>query len=655
MIRRLLIANRGEIACRIMATCRRLGIHSIAVYSEADRDARHVRLADEAHLLGPAAAAESYLNGQRIIEVALASGAEAVHPGYGFLSEQAAFAQACSAAGLVFVGPAPETIRLMGLKQEAKALAIQAGVGVLPGYYADETSPAGLPAEAARVGFPLLVKAIAGGGGRGMRIVREPGALAEALVEAGREALASFGDGRVMLERFIERPRHIEVQVFGDSHGQVVHLFDRECSVQRRHQKVIEEAPAPGLPPRLRAGLADAAVRIARAARYVNAGTVEFIVEPDGQFHFLEMNTRLQVEHPVTEQVTGLDLVEWQLRVASGEPLPLRQDAITLDGHAIEVRLCSEDPARGFLPSTGLVTHWVTPAAEGTWRIEHGVEAGDRITPHYDSLAAKLVASGRDRDEALVRLQHGLDKTAVFGVTTNLSLLRRICAHPDFAAVGVDTTWLDRHLEALTAAPTALEPHALLALADWCLPTGRRGSEDPSPWALEDGWRLDGAGRLTVALDGNPGLRLAIQRRGQHLEVVAAGKRVEGNVSMGLGGLTWVTCQGETRSVFVCGHGEQVATGGVAGGPWRLASPWPLSVSTAEAERNPASPLPGRVVAVQVQLGDEVAAGQVLAVVEGMKIQHTVRAGMAGRVARCNVAAGDAVEAEQVLFEINPA
>ncbi len=654
MIRRLLIANRGEIACRIMATCRRLGIHSIAVYSEADRGARHVRLADEAHLIGPPTAAESYLNGQRIIEVALASGAEAIHPGYGFLSEQAGFAQSCTAAGLLFVGPTPETIRLMGLKQEAKALAAGAGVGVLPGYYGDDVSPDRLSAEAARVGFPLLVKAVAGGGGRGMRIVREPAALAEALTEAGREALASFGDGRVMLERFIERPRHIEVQVFGDVHGQVIHLFDRECSVQRRHQKVIEEAPAPGLPPELSVSLTDAAVRVARAANYVNAGTVEFIVEPDGQFHFLEMNTRLQVEHPVTEQVTGLDLVEWQLRVAAGEPLPLGQEAVRLRGHAIEVRLCSEDPARGFLPSTGLITRWVTPPAEATWRIEHGVDSGDRITPHYDSLAAKLVASGRDRAEALARLQRGLDETAVFGVATNLLLLRRICAHPDFLAVGVDTTWLDRHLEALIAAPATLGPHLLLALADWCLPRDQDTRQDPSPWARRDGWRLDGLGRLTAVLEGTPGLRLAIHRREQRLEVVAGNLRVEGEVR-GEGWLRQVTCQGNTHWVFVCGHGEQVAAGGSSGGPWRLGSPWPLPTLTAEAERNPTSPLPGRVVTMQVQVGDEVVAGQGLAVVEGMKIQHTVRAGLAGRITRSHVAEGDAVEAEQVLFEITPA
>lgn len=655
MIRRLLIANRGEIACRIVATCRRLGIHSIAVFSEADRGARHVRLADEAHLIGPAAASESYLNGQRIIEVALASGADAVHPGYGFLSEQHGFAQSCAASGLVFVGPAPETIRLMGLKQEAKALAAEAGVDVLPGYYGEDLSPDRLAKEAARVGFPLLVKAVAGGGGRGMRIVRNPEALTEALTEASREALTSFGDGRVMLERFIERPRHIEVQVFGDTHGQVVHLFDRECSVQRRHQKVIEEAPAPGLAPALRQGLADAAVRVARAASYVNAGTVEFIVEPGGRFHFLEMNTRLQVEHPVTEQVTGLDLVEWQLRIAAGEPLPLGQDALSLTGHAIEVRLCSEDPGKGFLPSTGEVARWVTPPTQPGWRVEQGVESGDRITPYYDSLAAKLVASGRDRAEALARLQQGLDETAVFGVATNLSLLRRICAHPDFAAVGVDTTWLDRQLEALTAPSVVPDRHLLLALADWCFPAEREGRRDPSPWAMGDGWRLEGVGRLTAALEGNPGLRMLITRRGPLLEVTADGLRVVGEVQAGSRGLRRVILEGDSRELFVCGHREQVAAGGTGGGQWRLGSPWPLPASAAEVERNPTSPLPGRVVAVQVRLGDEVAAGQGLAVVEGMKIQHTVRAGLAGRITRLQVAEGDAVEAEQVLFEITPA
>ncbi|MGE0031953.1 MAG: acetyl/propionyl/methylcrotonyl-CoA carboxylase subunit alpha, partial [Steroidobacteraceae bacterium] len=397
MLRRLLIANRGEIACRIIRTCRRLGVHAIAVYSEADRGALHVRSADESVCIGPAPARDSYLNAGAVIEAARATRADAIHPGYGFLSENAAFAEACEAAGIRFVGPPAGAIRAMGLKHEAKAIVSAAGVPVVPGYMGEDQSSARLAAEATRVGFPLLVKAVAGGGGKGMRVVRTPGELPEAAAGARGEAENAFGDGRLMLERFLERPRHIEVQVFGDSHGGCVHLFERECSVQRRYQKIIEESPSPFISQATREAMTAAAVSAARAVDYVNAGTIEFIVDAQGHFYFMEMNTRLQVEHPVTEAVTGLDLVEWQLRVASGEQLPLSQREIRSQGHAIEARLYSEDPRRGFLPSVGDVERFVRPAADQSWRVDAGIEDGDAITVHYDPMIAKVIASGRDR------------------------------------------------------------------------------------------------------------------------------------------------------------------------------------------------------------------------------------------------------------------
>ena len=499
-IGRLLIANRGEIACRVIRSCRRLGIRAIAVFSDADRDALHVRLADEAHAIGAASARESYLNAGAVIAAAKAARADAIHPGYGFLSENAAFAEACAAAGITFVGPPPAAIRSMGLKHEAKALVSAAGVPVVPGYMGEDQSPARLAAEAARVGFPLLVKAVAGGGGKGMRVVREPAALDEAIRGARGEAESAFGDGRLMLERFLERPRHVEVQVFGDAHGHCVHLFERECSVQRRYQKIIEESPSPFIDAPTRAAMTDAAVRAAQAVGYVNAGTIEFIVGADGAFYFMEMNTRLQVEHPVTEKVTGLDLVEWQLRVASGEPLPLAQSAIHARGHAIEARIYSEDPRRGFLPSVGRVRRFAHPAEDDAWRVDAGIADGDVISVHYDPMIAKVIASGADREAALATLRNRLDRTAVFGVANNLPLLRAIAAHPAFAAGDVDTGFVDRELAGLTEdAPPAAEAVLLaasLALAE------RAPQPDavPSPWALADGWRAAGATAQSIGL-----------------------------------------------------------------------------------------------------------------------------------------------------------
>jgi 3-methylcrotonyl-CoA carboxylase alpha subunit len=658
MFRRVLIANRGEIACRVIATCRRLGIHTIAVFSEADRHARHVRLADEAHGVGPAPASESYLDIDRVVAVARASGAEAVHPGYGFLSENTDFAGACTAAGIVFIGPDPDTIRSMGLKHEAKALAEAAGVPVVPGYHGDDVRPATLAREAERIGFPLLVKAVAGGGGKGMRVVRSAAELSEAVTVAGREAATSFRDGRILLERFVERPRHIEVQVFGDRHGHCVHLFERECSIQRRYQKIIEESPSPFVTPALRERITAAAVRVAAAVGYVNAGTVEFIVGPDGDFYFLEMNTRLQVEHPVTEKVTGLDLVEWQLRVAAGEPLPLRQEQLQLQGHAIEARVYSEDPQRGFLPAVGRVERFAFPPEDGSWRVDAGIDDGDRVEVHYDPMIAKVIASGPDRAAAIARMRQSLARTVVFGPACNLELLRRIVSHPAFEAGQMDTGYLDRHISELLAAPGLPGKAALLAASHYALASmaaeARRTHAPASPWASGDGWQAGGLGGATIGLATPTFMRVRARRDGQAVEILADGIEAGGLVTAGEHDTVTVAGQGVDAELTVVGHGRRLVVTDTVTHEIRLVHPWPFASSADEADTHPASPLPGRVVALHVVEGQDVAAGDALAVVEGMKMQHTIRAGRAGRVDRVRVGEGELVDADAVLFEITP-
>jgi 3-methylcrotonyl-CoA carboxylase alpha subunit len=653
-ISRLLVANRGEIACRIFRTCRRLGIHAIAVYSDADRDALHVRLADEAHRVGPAAARESYLDMDAILAAAKASRADAIHPGYGFLSENAAFAEACGRAGIRFVGPATDAIRAMGLKHEAKAIVAAAGVPVVPGYMGEEQSEARLVAEAARVGFPLLVKAVAGGGGKGMRVVREAAALPEALRGARSEAESAFGDGRLMLERFLERPRHVEVQVFGDAHGNCVHLFERECSVQRRYQKIIEESPSPFIDAATRAAMTAAAVRAAKAVGYVNAGTIEFIVGGDGAFYFMEMNTRLQVEHPVTELVTGLDLVEWQLRVASGEPLPLRQEAIQSRGHAIEARIYSEDPRRGFLPSVGRVRRFAHPPASADWRIDSGIADGDAISVHYDPMIAKVVASGADRAAALASLRRNLDRTAVFGVGNNLALLRTIARHPAFAAGDVDTGFVDRELAVLTAdvppPPEALLLAASLALADRAPPAGA----GHSPWQLADGWRAGGEPVQAIGLRTPAFLRLRARRQGGSLVLEGEGTSLRGTVAIADGRYLVDAGRGP-QSLELIRDGEMLQVVGESATSLALAPAWPFERSVEDADAHPASPLPGRVVDLRVKAGDRVEKGEVLAVVEGMKMQHAIRAGRAGRILQVLARQGELVDAEAILFDIGPA
>ncbi len=504
MFGKILIANRGEIACRVIATARRLGIGTVAVYSEADAGARHTRMADEAWPIGPAPARESYLVAERILDVARRAGAEAIHPGYGFLSENADFAGACAGAGLVFVGPPPAAIRAMGSKAEAKALMERAGVPLVPGYHGAAQDVRALKEAAARIGYPVLIKASAGGGGKGMRVVEAAAAFEAALAGAQREARASFGDDRVLIEAYLTRPRHIEIQVFADSHGNTVSLFERDCSIQRRHQKVIEEAPAPGMDPVRRARMGEAAVAAARAVGYVGAGTVEFIAEGE-TFYFMEMNTRLQVEHPVTEMVTGLDLVEWQLRVAAGERLPLGAPDLALRGHAIEARVYAEDPARDFLPAVGTLAHLrQPPEVPGRVRVETGIVQGDRITPDYDPMIAKLVVWGEDRAAAIRQLATALAAYEVVGVTTNLDLLRAVAGHPAYRSADLDTGFIARHADDLLAplATGAIDP-ALWAAAALTVLRDRRAavaaqalaSGDPwSPWADPDAWRMNGAG-----------------------------------------------------------------------------------------------------------------------------------------------------------------
>jgi 3-methylcrotonyl-CoA carboxylase alpha subunit len=636
MIRTLLIANRGEIAVRIMRTARRMGIRCIAVFSEADAGALHLAMADEAHPIGPAPARDSYLRGDRILDVARRAGADAVHPGYGFLSENAEFAEACAAAGITFVGPPAAAIRAMGSKAESKALMVAAGVPVVPGYHGEAQDDALLAAEAARIGFPVLIKASAGGGGKGMRPVLRAEDFATELAGARREAQAAFGDARVLLERYLQRPRHVEVQVFGDTQGHIIHLHTRDCSVQRRHQKVLEEAPAPDLSPALRTRLHEAAVAAARAVHYTSAGTVEFIVEGEDAF-FMEMNTRLQVEHPVTEMVTGLDLVEWQLRVASGEPLPLTA-APEPTGHSVEVRLYAEDPDADFRPATGRLTRFDTPAA----RVETGVREGDSITPHYDPMIAKLVTWGSDRRAALAALSVALAETEVGGPATNLGFLARLVAHPAMLAGELDTGFIARHRDALIPPPEPAPDAALAAAAALLLAP----ATPASPWERRDGWRLHGPGSVELLLldrDTPRRITVALQRGTTAVSVdgappapVRARVTPEGAL-VALDGIEHrvrFRHAGDAVEVTLAGHSHA----------FRLLDPYAPARGAAAAEGRLSAPIPGRVVQVLVAAGDRVTRGQVVAVLEAMKTELRLTAPADGVVAHVGCAAGDSVE-----------
>ncbi|WP_137181421.1 acetyl-CoA carboxylase biotin carboxylase subunit [Roseomonas sp. AR75] len=651
----LLIANRGEIACRVIRTARRMGLRTVAVFSDADADAMHVALADAAIRIGPAPARESYLSIPALLSAAREAGAEAIHPGYGFLSENADFAEACAQAGIVFVGPPPAAIRAMGSKAAAKALMEQAGVPLVPGYHGDDQSDATLRDAAARIGFPILVKASAGGGGKGMKIAADAAALEEAIALARGEASAAFGDDRLLLERYLTKPRHIEIQVFGDTHGNVVSLFERDCSIQRRHQKVVEEAPAPGMTPERRAAMGKAACDAARAIGYVGAGTVEFIAEGN-TFAFMEMNTRLQVEHPVTEAITGLDLVEWQLRVAAGEPLPTLQPAIT--GHAIEVRLYAEDPARDFAPSVGMLKHLALPQGAGI-RVDAGVRTGDAIPIHYDPMIAKIIAHGADREEARRRLLRAVTQTEVAGVRTNLPLLRAILANPDFTAADLDTGFIARNAETLLA-PAPSAPRAARAAAVLRLLRDEPVTDpaDPhSPWGLANAWRLNGEGWQNFSLVDGEATHIIRAHLGAAvtLDLPDGPARIEGArhdgdaLSFRLDGnaiRARVLRDGDALSVILDGATHEL----------RHRDPRAPSGIADSAGGRVIAPMPGRVLHILVAPGDAVARGAVLLVIEAMKVQMRITAPAEGIVAAIRCAVGELVEdgAELVTLEAPP-
>jgi 3-methylcrotonyl-CoA carboxylase alpha subunit len=656
----VLIANRGEIACRISRTLRRLGIRAIAVYSDADRDALHVAQADHALRIGPPPARESYLRVDAILEAAHRAGAQAIHPGYGFLAENAAFARACREAGLIFVGPSPEAIEAMGAKDRAKAAAAAADVPLVPGHHGGAQDASSLLAAARELGFPVLLKAVAGGGGKGMRVVARPEDFAAALEGAGREAQAAFGDDRMLLERYLEAPRHIEVQVFGDHHGQVVHLFERDCSVQRRHQKVIEEAPAPGLSQQQREALGAAAVRLARAIDYASAGTIEFLMDGTGAFYFMEMNTRLQVEHPVTEMVTGLDLVEWQLRVAAGERLPLSQEEIALSGHAIEARLYAEDPERGFLPSTGALAHLRLPWPGEALRVETGVREGDRVSPFYDPMLAKIVVGGPDRAAALRRLRQALADTEVVGPATNLDFLVRVANHDAFAAGGLATVFVDDHAAELVTEDSP-DDEALAVAALWLLCRQRReaaaaaaASADPhSPWHRVDGWRLNDVAHQTLRLRmGGRVVEIDARVEGAGWRLHIDGRELAGGAELADDRRLEVELDGARWRSGVAAFGDQLHLF-TPRGRFQVQRVDPLAIAAAEEEGGDVltAPMPGRIVRQLIAAGDRVGRGAPLLVLEAMKMEHTIVAPGDGRIAALRYAEGDQVEEGAVLLD----
>jgi 3-methylcrotonyl-CoA carboxylase alpha subunit len=657
MFNTILIANRGEIACRVIRTARRMGIRTIAVHSEADARAMHVAMADESRLLGAAPARESYLRIDAIIAAALDAGAEAIHPGYGFLSENAEFAEACAAAGIVFIGPPPASIRAMGSKSAAKALMERAGVPLVPGYHGTDQSLAVLRREADGIGYPLLIKASAGGGGKGMKVVESPEGFEDSLSLAKGEARSAFGDDHVLLERYLTRPRHIEVQVFADSHGQVVHLFERDCSIQRRHQKVVEEAPAPGMDPARREAMGRAACDAARAIGYVGAGTVEFIAEGDS-FHFMEMNTRLQVEHPVTEAITGQDLVEWQLCVAAGQPLPLTQQELGISGHAVEVRLYAEDPTRDFAPSTGRVEHLRLPADIEGVRIDTGIREGDAVTIHYDPMIAKIIAHGPDRAAALARLARTLARTEIAGPATNLALLREIVAQPEFRVGAVDTGFIARHGDVLLA-PAGRAPRAVLAAALLHWLSVREFVADPadphSPWGAANAWRMNGDGYQDMHLaDGEETLavRVHLNARGWRLDL--PGGTAEVDTLAHADGSRTIWMDGRAFKARVLSRQDRVTVyaDGISH-TLRIIDPLSAAGVVEPAAGRVLAPMPGKVLEVLVSPGQAVARGAVLLVLEAMKVQMRITAPGEGTIAAVYSQAGDLVEdgAELILMD----
>jgi 3-methylcrotonyl-CoA carboxylase alpha subunit len=647
MFASVLIANRGEIACRVARTAARLGMRTIAVYSEADAASLHAKQCDEAHLIGPASAVESYLVIDRIIEVARRSGAQCIHPGYGFLSENAEFAEACAKAGVVFVGPPPSAIRAMGLKDRAKALMQKAGVPVVPGYHGESQAPALLRQKAFEIGYPVLIKAVAGGGGKGMRRVATRAEFDLALEAAQREAKSSFGDGRVLIEKYISAPRHIELQIFADAHGRALHLNERDCSLQRRHQKVIEEAPAPGMSAELRASMGEAAVKAALAVGYVGAGTVEFIADgsnglrPD-RFWFMEMNTRLQVEHPVTEAITGLDLVEWQFRIAAGGGLPLKQDDVPLQGHAVEARVYAEDPARGFLPSTGTLLALQFP--DGV-RVDTGVAQGSAITPYYDPMIAKIIAHAPTREAALDKLASALEGTIAAGPYTNLALLAALCRASEFRAGNFDTGFIERHMTTLSGGGSGDPAAAAFGVVEMLVcdiarisRSLERAPDAPvSPWDAIDGFQLSGARaiRFPIQVDGGPAEA--------HVKYASTGPVVAVD---GVPATLDAIAIEAADAIYVLRRGRQTVV--------RRADLGAGDLDHADGDGEIKAPMHGKVLALLVGDGEQVDKGQRLAIIEAMKMEHTLTAPRTGRVGGIAVSAGSQVAEGARLMTIGP-
>jgi 3-methylcrotonyl-CoA carboxylase alpha subunit len=670
MFNKILIANRGEIAVRIMATCRAMDIATVAIYSEADQRALHTQTADEAYSIGPASASQSYLNIAAIIDVARRSGAQAIHPGYGFLSENAVFVEACEQAGIVFIGPPAPAMRLMGSKIAAKRLAQSVGAPTIPGYNGDSQDDAILLQEAWRIGFPVLIKASAGGGGKGMREVHSEADFLDQLAGARREALSSFSDGTVFLERLLVQPRHVEIQVLGDTFGHLIHLGERECSIQRRHQKIVEESPSVALTPALRAEMGAAAVRIAQAAGYVNAGTLEFMLDSDKRFYFLEMNTRLQVEHPVTELVTGLDLVRQQIRIAAGEPLELDQESISPRGHAIEVRLYAEDPRQNFLPSTGTVSTFVPPSGPGV-RVDSGIQSGDEISQFYDPMIAKLIVYGEDRPAAIARLRAALEQQAVFGVQTNASLLLAIATHLAFYEGQTFTNFLETHslldaqsLEAEQLDPNALYAAALLDMSNKSVSTAAQNGtlHTQNPWQTLGAWRIFGEARsITYTCNGQSyhvALSPSSTTTGAWQVQIPGEPSRDIRYTMGDNGFILMQQGARQTRTYVQHVGDETQVM-LNGRLYRFARPQPPDVdaaahggSTVSTQKTLTAPMAGTIVKVQVREGDQVQQRQVLVILTAMKMEHTIVAPYEGKVRRVHYHEGDVVKGGAVLVEM---
>jgi 3-methylcrotonyl-CoA carboxylase alpha subunit len=634
MFNKILIANRGEIACRVIRTAHKWGIACVAVYSEVDADALHVKLADEAFCIGSAPASESYLCGDKIIDVAVKAGAQAIHPGYGFLSENAAFAEACAKAGICFIGPPVAAIRAMGSKSAAKKIMAKAKVPLVPGYHDDDQTAKTLLAAANKIGYPVLLKAVAGGGGKGMRIVWSADEFTQALAAAKREALASFGDDTVLIEKYLTKPRHVEIQVFADSHGEVVYLFERDCSVQRRHQKVIEEAPAPGMTSELRRQMGEAAVAAARAIGYVGAGTVEFLLDEDGSFYFMEMNTRLQVEHPVTEMITGQDLVEWQLKIATGKSLPLKQDQLKINGHAFEVRIYAEDPRHDFLPSIGRINFLQTPEENAQVRLDTGIVQGDAISPYYDPMLAKLIVWDVDRAQALQRLSNALAQYFVVGVTTNLDLLAAIAEHPEFKSGKFDTGFIPKYHDELLKLPVVTEE--ILESAATYVWTQRKAeaeqraalSTDPySPWCAVDSWRMNLASEQKISF--------LVQGEVKNVRAGEGGRRA--------------TIFSDHEKIYLLVDGQRYQ--------FTIVNPDTIDHAqhATESKAHLIAPMPSKVVALLVKVGEQVKRGTPLIVVEAMKMEHTIHAPADGAVKEWYFQVGALVQEGVELLEFEEA